>query len=370
MGQEQKPKMPSYANQTERLQQQSLPVFPAQSSFHQLFGDTFATNPASSLYLLENLNSAISGTALTNNNAVTFPQATDLLIKPVNVGLFDGVDQYLSLPTESSVEVGTGSFVASIWFKTSSATAQDLVSYGDAGAGAHWLIRVQADGNMRFNVNNGAGASAGVTSSGRNWADGLWHVATMMWNVDEGTNGTIFGYVDGELLGSGVPAGAVGDLNGTDPLIIGGITSVSPAVVNFVNGSLANFSLYKAADYNLPAVLNAGIRESASIRAGVGNFTLSNQTASRTNSSFFWTSPAENDYITTAINVSEGIYDILGLIRQDVNGGITEIAIDDETVLSFDAGGALTTNVQVSATGIFLTAGIHILKLRNNGTGN
>jgi len=289
---------------------------------------------------------------------VTFPQATDLLIKPVNVGLFDGVDQYLSLPTESSVEVGTGSFVASIWFKAidNQAGNAEMIGYGET-AGSGYRLRFNSAGLLEGRINDGVtGVATPLIDAGM--LDGKWHLASLFVDRDPTVNlMTVF--LDGIPVGSADISTVTGSLDSPTGLSLGAINAVAQ---NFYNGQLANFSLYKTADYNLLALLNAGIRESAAN----GTQTIASNVNTRLNNQITMT--ANFQYSTSVINTSEGIYDLLELFRSSSAGGFQEYLIDD--ILISTTNHFFPSNIfnnKNVTSGIFLSAGTHILKRRTNG---
>ena len=177
----------------------------------RLTGDEFATTAESSLYLLEDTSSAISGTALTNNGTITFSKDNDLPLRGFNVPTLNGSSQYFSLPTESSVEVGTGSFTASIWFKTTG-NANRLFSYGDQYTTAHWWISINMSNKMHFRINDTVAASDITDTRANIYNDGKWHCAVMV--VDR-ESALFSGYVDGKLIGTSDISGTTSSLTVT-----------------------------------------------------------------------------------------------------------------------------------------------------------
>jgi len=362
----------SYANQTIRLQKQSLPVFPTQTSFTQLFGDTFAQKSADSLYILEDLTGI--GATLTNNNTATFDSITDLTIKPVNVVTLDGVDQYLSTGTAVANQVGSGSFVASCWFKTTDTNSfKVIISYGDeVGGGANWYLRINNDGNISAKVDDGTFAGFTTTSTIPQFEDDNWHIGSLVIDKTIGSFGEMFILVDGIEVARTTFTQALDSLDDADGLFIGAGNNTNPTT--FFAGQLSNASLYfpdttgtLQPDYNLPALMEAGLRESAAqtTTPPVIDLGVSGQ---RINNRFFNNATVDNEYFTSVVNTSEGIYDILFLNTTNTNVGITKIDIDGQTNLTIDGNGALDRNVQTVVSGIFLSAGTHLLKVKTDGT--
>jgi hypothetical protein len=167
-------------------------------------------------------------------------------------------------------------------------------------------------------------------------------------------------YVDGELLNSGgidISTVTLTLDNVGESLRIGARKNTS--IQSYFTGQLSNFQLYKAADYNLPALLNANIRESACS----GTTTLINSASSRINNLFYNNGTGATGYNTTTINVSEGFYDIIALSQYNTTNGIVELSIDGVTVSTRDTYGASPTyNNKDTTKNVFISGGTHILK--------
>jgi len=343
-----------------------------------LFGDTFATKAASTLYLLENLNdtSPTAGTSLTENgDAFDFTiKSEDLPLRGYITPSFNGTNQYLSLPTEPKVEVGFGSFVASIWFKHDGLPAgnETLYQYGESTA-ITWRSFIGTDGKIRTALDDDTVSIFNIWESVV--TDNKWHVATMV--VDRDSN-ELSAFLDGKLQidTNGDSIIDISTLTGTltDTGVDFNIGAQNTVAVNFYTGKLANFSLYfpdttgvLPPDYNIPSLVQAGIRESARQGTVVPSLDVG-VSGQRINNRLFSNATADSDYFTSVVNVSEGFYDILFLNTQNTNVGITKIDIDGETYLTIDGNGALDRNVQTTVSGIFLTAGTHILKAKTDGT--
>src|SRR6185312_14600790 len=116
----------------------------------RLTGDEFVTSVESQLNLLADLTATVGSGPLTNNNAVTFATETvddESSLYEQTVGNFASTSsQNLSLPTGTSVQVGTNSFLGSIAFKTNTTGAlQVMASYGShVAAKAYWEFRINA----------------------------------------------------------------------------------------------------------------------------------------------------------------------------------------------------------------------------------
>ena len=333
----------------------------------RLTGDEFATTAESALYNLNDINSDNGGGVLTNNGTVTFAHDSDL---GETVGTYNGSSQYLSRATEAQFEVGTGSFTASIQFKTTvDDTGYDtLFSYGSAAVSKFWAVLLGQNGQLYSTIQDGSVTLNVVDPIANRWNDGKWHTVTMMVDTSLATD-TSFLWVDGQLIGSTVQA--LGTLTiANEEMRIGAWKSSGGAISNYFEGQLANFHLIKSADYNAVQVLNQGTREAVCVDANTVGFGLYTETSSRLNNLFENGSGASNgDYITTVIDVEEGLYEIQRLYIKQSTIGIVEMLIDDVLVHSVDEYNSSTTFNNLSTVkDIALSGGKHILKLKTNGT--
>jgi len=345
---------------TERLVIPELPHKAEGSPLIRLIGDEFATNAEASLYLLTDLTSEIGGGVLTNNNTVTFNFDAE---HGYVVGDFvSASSQSLTRTTETQFEVGTGSFIVSEWFKTTATATQSLFCYGDIAASEqNYNVEISSGGNIRATVDDGTNNITLSDPIAGRWNDDKWHCMVMF--VDRTTD-IMYLFVDGLLTISGSISTVTLTFNnvGTD-MRIGARTSATVAEA-FWNGSLANFHIIKAADYNAVQVLNQGIREEVN---NGGVLTLQNDTNARFNNGFFLAN-ADLSYATAVIDVEEGEYEIQGLFKKFSSHGIAEFLIDEIVVLTQDQFNASVLNNNfVNVTGIKLSAGKHIFKLKTNG---
>lgn len=100
---------------------------------------------------------------------------------------FDGVDDYVNLPTSALFDFGTGDFTTEAWIKTSSTNTQIVT--GASGSGDFWLGTTS--GNAAFSITGTMLAGATAIN------DNQWHhIAGLR------QSGTIYIYVDGVLDGS------------------------------------------------------------------------------------------------------------------------------------------------------------------------
>lgn len=339
------------------------------TSLVQLFGDTFAKTALTRGYLLENLNDDTGGNALTNNNGATFVTEKDLPLRGFTVANLVG-SQYLTRATEADLEVGTNSFVAGIWFKTSVGNTQYAFSYGDITTNEqNWGIAITGTNQLSAFVDDGTTLVQVQESdlSTSTWSDNKWHVAIMF--VDKSTNTMYFLAGDSpanlRLIGSADITG-VGSLNNTGDTFQIGARRNATTYQSFWQGRLSNFFLYDmgaagSEDYNLPAILAGGIRKSPLIGTGL---TLQSSAGARMNNQWFETSGAVNNKITTMIHSDEGIYELTQVHATDSNRGIETFKIDGITHLTNDMYSASPVqNVRSGAKGIFLSEGWHTVEI-------
>jgi len=337
------------------------------SPFIRLTGDEFARNAESSLYLLENLNSAIGGGALTNNNGVTFVEESNLPLRGYTVANFvASSSQYLSRATEPQFEVGTDSFIAKIDFQTSTDADMGIFSYGQEGAGEqYWNVRYDSSNDRLIaTIHDGTNLAqaVGTTNEMKNKIlDNKPHSLILL--VDRTLN-KMFLFLDGQLIASNNNISSVtGTLNNVGENFVIGARTITNIPSQFWNGKLANFHLIKAADYNAIAVLNQGIREA--VNSGI--YTLETNANVRLNNLI--TGPnADGSYVTTVIDGEEGEYDIHTITIDEASSGITKILIDNVVVHTKDQYSAVTTNNVLAKTlRVKLGVGKHILKLKTDG---
>lgn len=339
----------------------------------RLTGDEFVFIKESYLALIEDATAAIGTSPMTNNNTVTFTEDTTNDETPQylkTVGNFVAASsQYLSLPTDSTVEVGTGSFTASIKFKgTTLAGNVDLFNYGDTAVSEqYYRMYMTAAGLIRCSIDDGTNQAV-ITDTGRDYLDGKWHTATMV--VDRTLN-FMYLTVDGELRNSG--AGA--DISAVTLTLdnVGQLLKIgagnSSGITNYFNGQLSDFHLTLAADYNLPALLEMGTRAASVTTETAAAVSTLAAGAARLNNNFIFGGD-DADYIQTVIDVEDGEYDIIEVYETDANLGKVELYIDDfliRAAVDQQNGSAVYDN-KTTTLGVKMTQGRHVLKLKLNGT--
>ncbi len=342
------------------------------SSVIQLLGDTFAKTPLTRGYLLEDLNDDTGGNALTNTGSISLARVEDdLPLRGFPVPTLNGTDQYFSKATDADLEVGTNSFLVSIWFKTTTSGTQYLFQYGNRAASEqHWSIRINANNLLELILDDGTNTDVLQDTTSTRFDDNKWHIAVGF--VDKSTTRAYLLAGDNpselKLLKSGTVT-ATNSLDNSGESLLVGASFTGSTVVNYFTGQLSNFQLYNmgtgSEDYNLPAVLAAGIRESAF--GSAGSLSLLSSTSRRLNN-IFRLSNNNFAHTTGVIHTDEGLYDLLELYDTNLNHAISEISIDGIVHSITDRYSASAAyNVKKITRGIFLSEGSHIFKLRHNG---
>ena len=338
------------------------------SSIHQLFGDSFAQQEASAVFLLEDLTDEQGGTSLTNNGTIDLTRVeTKLPLRGHLVPTLNGSSQYFSIPTESKVEVGTDSFAIKVDFSTTAKGGSPfLFSYGDPTLGGQYFRGYFASDHLAFDFDDGTNNSFVQDPVVERWQDGKIHTAVFF--VDR-TNDITYIFCDGQLLTSVSNAAVTGTITNPGKAMQIGAGESNGVVVSYYNGDISNFQLYKNADpdklfTSVGIVSNPLLRESAAN----GTFTLTFSASYRANNNWFF---ADNDgeYTYQVVNTSEGYYDLIDVHATDTNLGIHEVIIDGITRLTVDQySGSVVNNVTTkTAKPFFLSAGTHLLKFLTNG---
>lgn len=118
---------------------------------------------------------------------------------------FDGNSStYMETPHPSNgiMDVGTGSFSISLWFKTVASTNTTcLISKRKMNGGFHdegFMVRMQADGQVNFEIEDNL-LQPDTLLSGSSYNDNQWHHVVC---VKNGADTTFQMYIDGELRSS------------------------------------------------------------------------------------------------------------------------------------------------------------------------
>jgi len=153
--------------------------------------------------------------------------------------VFDGNDDYVTKSDNYTLDIGTGSYTASLWYKGSTTASSDsLINKGATASttkGFWWQF--SASGIMRLLISDGSSFIVD-TSGTTNIADNIWHYLSFTWDPVVGAKM----YIDGRLEKS-ASVTSVADINATLALNIGGYTSTSYTV----NGTIDEVKIYNSA---------------------------------------------------------------------------------------------------------------------------
>jgi hypothetical protein len=146
---------------------------------------------------------------------------------------------YVSVPSSSTLNVGTGDFSISCSFQTTNtATYNTIIDKRDANTGYHLILY---NGLILLQMTNSTTWFNYWSSNTPTFNDGAWHHLVVSVDRDS-TTGLKF-YVDGILILTMNPMGVKGDLTNTAPLLIGRHRDASG---NFI-GNLDDIRIYKDA---------------------------------------------------------------------------------------------------------------------------
>ena len=119
---------------------------------------------------------------------------------------FDGVDDYVEIPDDPSLDMGTGSFTLEAWFKSDGPLSQDAYIFikdlnGQTCYGFRMLIGGALRGGLQYCVTQPTYIFESTwTTYGGDFDDGEWHHFAMV--VDRTNNNTQTMYADGIQIGS------------------------------------------------------------------------------------------------------------------------------------------------------------------------
>jgi len=180
--------------------------------------------------------------------------SSDTLVtgKVSNALNFDGIDDYLEVPSSPSLNFGTGDFSIELWIKTTDTNGVKLIldkRYEDGNINSQGYAFYLNSGKLGFQLADGNGSwycSDASTSSCTNYganafvADGNWHLVAVTVDRDSVTGGKF--YVDGVEVGTFNPTLRKGSLDNSKPLVFGRRSSYWTDA--FFKGVLDEVSLY------------------------------------------------------------------------------------------------------------------------------
>ena len=196
---------------------------------------------------------------------------------------FDGVNDYITVPDDNTLDFDTGDFTVTAWAYAEHTGGKLIVSKqnpnNDANSGYLMRTGIGSSFTARISDNDSAGGGEGdgyVTGSdGDNTTEG-WHHYAMV--VDKsgalGTANRMYRFVDGELHGTATNISAIGDVDNSEALQIGRrLDSTNGSNTgNYWEGGIADVRIYDAA---LSAanvqVLASKINGDSALGAGTGD---------------------------------------------------------------------------------------------------
>ena len=179
---------------------------------------------------------------------------------------FDGTN-YFNAGNNSSLNWGSGNGTVSCWFKTSynAPGVQDLVINGSyASGGKGYILYLDSSERVGFYLDDNSSPSGVLSTSSVN--DGDWHHV-----VGVRDSGTMKLYLDGSEIATGTDN--TGNIDISDPLIIGAGQAFGGSVGNFFNGQIDEVAIFDTAltadqikfDLYEPTALVGGVEKTADI---------------------------------------------------------------------------------------------------------
>ena len=153
---------------------------------------------------------------------------------------FDGTN-YFNAGNNSSLNWGSGNGTVSCWFKTSynAPGVQDLVINGSyASGGKGYILYLDPSERVGFALDDNSNPSGVLSTSSVN--DGDWHHV-----VGVRDSGTMKLYLDGSEVATGTDN--TGNIDISDPLIIGAGQAFGGSVGNFFNGQIDEVAIFNKA---------------------------------------------------------------------------------------------------------------------------
>jgi hypothetical protein len=134
---------------------------------------------------------------------------------------FDGVDDLVNVANHSNINFGTNSFTVECWIRTD-VKNQPIVSKMDNALTTGWILSLDGNGKMSFNLNG----SQGTPANANDLSDNTWHhIAVIRKDILSFYTYLLF-YEDGIEVGSSMLFTG-GSVSNTDDLMIGDAPSSS-----------------------------------------------------------------------------------------------------------------------------------------------
>jgi hypothetical protein len=204
-----------------------------------LYDNVLESNETVTVTLTPN-NAYQLGTAVTANLAIV--DNTDY---PTQSYLnFDGVDDYVEVPSNNSLNFGSGDLSISVWVKSNNTTDDiDMIvnKRTDASGLEQGYSLFLYYGKLTFQLATGGGNAQNYISNTL-VADGEWHLVTVTVDRDNADGGKW--YVDGTLKETFNPTAQQGSLDNDKQLLIGRRSYNNYGITYYLNGSLDDLKLF------------------------------------------------------------------------------------------------------------------------------
>lgn len=156
---------------------------------------------------------------------------------------FNGTNQYLEIPNDPAMNIGTGNFTVEFWFSSNTSnTTEYLAVYRDP-ASVGWAILKTNFGYIGFAARDGAGSFDFYFANTTKVDDGNWHHVAISW--DRTGTGTMDMYIDGGYEGSKT-MNVGGDISHNSSLMLGYGVNFSGNPV-YLNGDMDEFRIWNEA---------------------------------------------------------------------------------------------------------------------------
>jgi hypothetical protein len=129
---------------------------------------------------------------------------------------FDGTDDYLEVPDDSTLNFGQNDFTITAWIKTNMGSVGRILSKGADGNGGY-LFGIDSDGTLRVALQSSGPVTVDKNSIGT-YNDNLWHHIAFI--VDR-TNDEFTIFADGKKDGGPYSISTIGSIDISSPLLFG-----------------------------------------------------------------------------------------------------------------------------------------------------
>jgi len=159
--------------------------------------------------------------------------------------VFDGNNDYVTVPASSNYDFGTGNFTIEGFFNKANATTNQVLlssgKYYTDGYDGNWQLRIRNATQITFNTYDGIAEIEGTDFSASTPTN-TWHHFALV-REGTGTNQTKF-YFDGVLVDSMTVSKSLSDA-GSNGFRIGKEPPGGPGNTNDLNGYFSNLRIYK-----------------------------------------------------------------------------------------------------------------------------